>query len=110
MSIGLALFLLWVGTVIGSICGYRLSESKWRDNAYKPHRIESGGKLYKVHPGEFIPERGCTPLLRNTRELNDLLQAVYEMRRLRREGTFTQTAVMRVIHAADRWDATRKCR
>lgn len=35
--------------IVGLIAGAWLVERKWRSNADQPFRIESGGRIYKVH-------------------------------------------------------------
>lgn len=56
---------LLVGILLGLCVGRWLTELRWRDNAKRVQRIESGGSLYKVLPADVFDsfERETGPAL-----------------------------------------------
>jgi hypothetical protein len=47
--------MIWFlfGCLAGLVAARWLSERRWRENAQRVQRIESGGRLYKVLPAEI---------------------------------------------------------
>lgn len=48
--------MLFLAFVLGMMLGKYLADRRWRDNAKRVYRIESGGRLYKVtDAGQYDP-------------------------------------------------------